>query len=192
MSIKWKILDENYLNYLRDIYEDRIPYSDYGQDKFKPFFGSLFTINDIVYVTQVSHPQDRHIKLKQNIDFYKIYHPSDGRFISVINLNYMFPIHKSLLVDLKYKDIDKHRTFKNNEEKSRYIDLLNVELKIINKLPIIENANKIYDNKYKYPDSKVSKRSFDFKKLEQGCFEYISLKEMAKTQEQVALSNKKE
>ena len=186
MKIQWKILNDAYLDYLRNKYESRIPYSYYGEDKFKPFFGSLFEINDMVYVTQISHSQDRHIKLKQNIDFYKIYHPDDGRLISVINLNYMFPIHKSLLIDLKYKDIDKHRTFISDKAKSKYIDLLNIELKIINELPITENAIKIYDNKYKYPDNNVSKRSFDFKKLEQACLEYQVLEEINEAQEQVA------
>jgi protein AbiQ len=186
MKMQWKVLNDAYLDYLRNKYESRIPYSYYGEDKFKPFFGSLFEINDMVYVTQISHPQDRHIKLKQNIDFYKIYHPDDGRLISVINLNYMFPIYKSLLIDIKYKDIHKHRTFINDEAKSKYIDLLNTELKIINELPIAENAVKIYDNKYKYPDDKVAKRSFDFKKLEQACIKYQALKEIADSQEQAA------
>lgn len=189
MQIQWKILDDAYLDYLRIKYENRVPYSYYGEDKFKPFFGSLFEVSDMVYVSQISHPQDRHLKLKQNIDFYKIYHPEDGRLISVINLNYMFPIHKSLITNLQYKNIDNHRTFTSDEAKSKYIDLLNIELKVINKLPIIESAKKIYNNKYKYPDDKVSKRCFDFKMLEQACLEYQiiekTLKEAIVTKEDI-------
>lgn len=55
------------------------------------------------------------------------------RLVAVINLNYMFPIHKSLIKNLEYKDIEKHRTFKTPKEKSQYIDLLTKELAQINK-----------------------------------------------------------
>lgn len=174
MEIKWKVPDDTYLDYLRDNYDKRIPFSDYGDDKYKPFFGSLFETGELVYISQISHPQDRHNTIKQAIDFYKIYHPDDNRLIAVVNINYMFPIHKSLLIDLQYKNIDQYRTFDSIESKSKYIDLLTNEIKQINQLPIIENAKKIYAMKYDYPDSKVAKRSLDFKRLEQGCRFYMS------------------
>ena len=174
MLVNWKIINEDYLNYLRNEYEPRIPFSDYGSNKYKPFFGSLFEFNNIVYVTQISHPQKRHIKLKQNIDFYKIYHPNDGRLIAIINLNYMLPIHKSLLTNLEYKNIENYRTFINEEEKSKYIDLLRLEIKKINELPISKNAVKIYNIKCDYPDNNVAKRCFDFKRLENACQLYMN------------------
>ena len=50
----WKVVDEAYLNYLR-CYESRIPFSNYGEDKYKPFFGALFDLDDeISYITQIS------------------------------------------------------------------------------------------------------------------------------------------
>jgi protein AbiQ len=174
MGIEWKVPDDTYLDFLRDNYERRIPFSDYGDDKHKPFFGSLFEIDEMVYISQVSHPQDRHRTMTQQLDFYKIYHPDDNRLIAVVNLNYMFPIHKSLLINLQYKNIDQYRTFKSIEEKSKYIDLLSNELKQINNLPLITNSKRIYLLKYEHPDAKVSLRSFDFKKLEQGCNEFIN------------------
>ena len=33
----WIDIDDKYLDYLRE-FEKRIPYSDYGTDKMKPFF----------------------------------------------------------------------------------------------------------------------------------------------------------
>jgi protein AbiQ len=173
MIITWKIVNEYYLDYLRDNYESRIPYSNYGEDKYKPFFSPLFKVGELVYITQISHPQKRHYELKRNIDFYKIYHPNDGRLLAVINLNYMFPIHNSLMADLRYKSIENYRSFKDDEEKSKYIDLLKIELEIINKLPLQKNAFKIYNMKYDYPNNYVSQRCFDFKSLEEGCREYL-------------------
>lgn len=69
------VVDEEYLNYLRKA-EKRIPFSNYGSDKYKPFFGELFSIGDLVYVTQISHAQPRHFRLTNSKDFLKIYLPS--------------------------------------------------------------------------------------------------------------------
>lgn len=65
----WKIINEDYADFLRQNYEERIPKTDYGEDKLKPFFGELFRIGDLVYVTQVTSPKPRHFNLKQSIDF---------------------------------------------------------------------------------------------------------------------------
>ena len=48
--MKWINVDEKYLDYLRSI-EHRIPMTDYGSDKYKPFFGVLFEIDNLYYVT---------------------------------------------------------------------------------------------------------------------------------------------
>ncbi|MBD5463548.1 MAG: hypothetical protein HDR24_10940 [Lachnospiraceae bacterium] len=93
--MKWINVNEQYLDYLRKV-EKRIPRTDYGEDRYKPFFGILFEKDGLYYITQVSHAQPRHNKLKQQKDFYKVYDPkSPTRLIAVINLNYMFPIPKS-------------------------------------------------------------------------------------------------
>jgi len=52
-----------YNEYLRNEYERRIPFSYYGEDKFKPFFGSLFEVEDIVYVVSFK-------KKKKILDMY--------------------------------------------------------------------------------------------------------------------------
>jgi len=56
--MNWLIIDEKYLNYLR-AKEKRIPFSDYVQNKYKPFFGMLFETDEFYYVTQIPHPQAR-------------------------------------------------------------------------------------------------------------------------------------
>ena len=52
----------------------------------------------------------------------------------------MLPVPKSILKDLKYSDIDKHRTFKNDKEKSAYIDLMEKEIDAINNSSIEKKA----------------------------------------------------
>ncbi|MCO0806468.1 type III toxin-antitoxin system ToxN/AbiQ family toxin [Lactobacillus helveticus] len=62
--MNWCSIDETYVNYLKS-YESRIPYSDYGVNHFKPFFRPLFEIEPgIIFVGAISHPQDRHRKMK--------------------------------------------------------------------------------------------------------------------------------
>lgn len=61
--MRWINVNENYLDYLRKT-EKRIPKTDYGTDKYKPFFGVLFEIGNLYYITQVSHPQERQKKVK--------------------------------------------------------------------------------------------------------------------------------
>lgn len=163
----WVDIGEDYLSYLRG-FEKRIPFSDYGQDRFKPFFGVLFEKGDLRYVTQISHAQPRHEKLTQQKDFYKIYDSEDSsRLIAVVNLNYMFPVPISEMKRLIYKYIDQYRVFKNPTEKSKYIDLLKMELAQINKLNLDEAAKSIYADKYRYPERPLARRCLDYKELEE-------------------------
>ena len=161
--MRWINVDENYLDYLRN-YESRIPRTDYGENKYKPFFGVLFETDDLYYVTQVSHPQKRHEKLKQQLDFYKLY--NGNQFIAVVNLNYMFPIPKQHTSPFQKKYIDTYRTFESEEEKKNYIALLDLELKAINRLNLGEKAKFLYDLKYKKPDNNIARRCIDFKEME--------------------------
>lgn len=171
--LKWKIVDEKYLNYLRSSIEPRIPYSNYGVDKYKPFFGELFRIGDISYITQISSPKQRHYSMKNSMDFIKIYDLKSGtRLLGVVNLNYMFPVLTSRLIDLDYSKIDQHRTFKNETERSRYINLLKIELRQMNTLDIESKAKKVYQHKHTSPNSPVSLRCFDFKSLEHACINW--------------------
>lgn len=180
----WVTVSEQYLDYLRSI-DNRIPHSDYGTNKLKPFFGVLFEQGDLVYVTQISHAQPRHITLKNSLDFYKIFISDKDKFmpdrlVAVVNLNYMFPVHKSLINVLEYKNIDQHRTFESLEEKSTYIDLLSKELAQINKLGIESKAKKLYQLKCNYPENRVSKRCLDFTDLERYARKYEKLKSAKK------------
>lgn len=170
----WLVVTEDYLKYLRSV-ENRIPFSDYGSTKHKPFFGILFETDDFYYITQISHVQERHYTMKNGKDFKKIYDPKDNRLLAVVNLNYMFPIPKSLKTVLKYKDIEKHRKFKSEEEKSKYIDLLKTEIKVLNNLNLEKSAKMIYKNKYaeSNQDTKLANRCIDFKHMEQLAKKYI-------------------
>ncbi len=172
--LKWVNVNEKYLDYLRK-FEQRIPRTNYGSDKLKPFFGVLFEADDLCYITQVSHPQSRHAKMKNQKDFFKIYDPADpARLIAVVNLNYMFPIPKCELSSFDFSSIDTYRTFDSLVEKNNYISLLKKEMQAINNLNISDSAQKLYIDKYKLPEDMVSKRCLDFKNLEKHAKKWLS------------------
>ncbi len=170
--MRWINVNEKYLDYLRNV-ESRIPRTDYGSDKYKPFFGVLFEIDNLYYITQVSHAQTRHYKMKQQKDFFKIYDSKNlNRLIAVVNLNYMFPIPKEQTSEFEKKYIHTYRTFRSEEEKSKYINLLDTELDAINKMNLEEKACAIYKLKYEMPEDRVAKRCIDFKDMERLAKEY--------------------
>ena len=174
---KWITITEGYLDYLRKNGDHRIPYSNYGNDKFKPFFGVLFTKGDYAYVTQVSHPQPRHFKMTESVDFKKIYMPTKpDKLLCVVNLNYMFPVPIKEMIDVHYFEIEKYRSFSSKSEKSRYVFLLRKEMQSIESTNIIEEAKKIYTNKYAFPDNPLSQRSLDYKELEKVAQKWLSEK----------------
>jgi protein AbiQ len=121
-KMNWMHVNEDYLIYLRENIEKRIPYSDYGSNKFKPFFGELFRRGSLIYVTQVSSPKERHYAFKESLDFKKIYDPDDRKkLLCVINLNYMFPVPEEERITVAYSQIEQFRTFESFEQKDKYI-----------------------------------------------------------------------
>ena len=171
--MNWCSIDETYLNYLKS-YESRIPYSDYGVNHFNPFFRPLFEIEPgIIFVGAISHPQDRHRKMKNKPDFRKIFIPVHGRdgrikkhFAGVVHLNYMFPAPESAIFNVTAQTITNFRRFSTEQQKSKYIDLLNKELKVINNEEnIASRAYKLYLRKQKFPQYPISRRCFNYDKL---------------------------
>lgn len=167
--MNWCTIDVNYIEYLKTI-EIRIPNIDYGEGKFKPFFKPLFIINDLVYVTQISSPKEKHKKLKENLDFKKIYR--ENNLIGVVNLNYMFPVPMDKIIDIEYKNIDKYKKFNNSIEKSKYIALLKHEMSEIIKKEIDISAEKLYKIITEKENTIFHNRCFDYKKLELAAFEF--------------------
>ncbi|MGX6962012.1 type III toxin-antitoxin system ToxN/AbiQ family toxin [Vagococcus xieshaowenii] len=180
--LEWIKVDKNYLDFLR-VKEPRIPNSEYydarGRKLLKPFFSPLFEMNDLVYVTQVSHPQQRHLRLRNSADFIKVFKPNNektggiGDLYAVVNLNYMFPVPKELIQKIDNSKMDTYRDFDSEIGKSKYIDLLNKQIEKIRELGIEEMAIKLYERKYQFPEDRVSTRCLDYKDLEMIAKDYL-------------------
>ncbi|MEG2684723.1 MAG: type III toxin-antitoxin system ToxN/AbiQ family toxin [Erysipelotrichaceae bacterium] len=155
-----------YIDYLRSI-ESRIPKQDYGINSYKPFYIiNLSDKSEVLYISQLTSIKDRHNKMKDTIDFKKLFDARNGKTLGATNLNYMFPILEDYLERMNYKDIlliikDKLKT-----------KTLFIEKRIIENMNIDNDARKVYVNKYKCPKSSLSLRCIDFKFLEGKMIEF--------------------
>ena len=170
----WCTINKDYISFLKN-YDSHIPNIDYGNNGYKPFFSPLFEKDGLVYVTQISSKKPRHLKMKESIDFVKIFDKTNKKLISVINLNYMFPVPKSEIIEVKYKNIDNFRTFSSLDEKNKYINLLKYEMKVINNKNIQAQALKVYNSVN--TDSFLKNRSLSFLLLEEKAIEYSKEKQ---------------
>lgn len=167
----WTVIDEEYLDYLR-AHVPGVPHSDYGANRYKPFFGVLFSRGEISYVANISHPQERHYNKRNSMIFQKIYTPDPERpgfdkLTAVVNLNFMIPVPTAMICPLQYANIDQYRDFVSEESKSKYIDLLRNEMTAINELNMETKAFNLYNHKINYSNDYFSTRCLDFVRLEE-------------------------
>lgn len=169
----WCTISKKYIDYLKK-YDSRIPDVDYGTDKYKPFFSPLFEKNGLIYVSQVSSKKERHLKMKESIDFIKIFDKENKNLLAVVNLNYMFPVPKNEIIEVKYKEIDNFRTFKDFGQKTKYIKLLQYQMKVIEN----KNIEKLALTVYKDVNTNffLKNRSLPFTLLEEKALEYLKIK----------------
>lgn len=172
--MKWYVIDKEYVNFLRSI-DMKVEKIDYT-DKIKPYIGIILNIDNHKYYVPISSVKKKHYKIKNKIDLYKI--ENNGTILGVLNINNMIPVNERYIKQLKYKDIEKYRKFNSFLEKKNYVQLLDKELRVINenKIKIYENAKKLYELVDKYPFSKLSKRTCNFKMLEKASLDYIKTK----------------
>ena len=74
-------LDKDYCNYLRK-FDNKVSYN-YAEKENRPFVGILFRVNSLEYFAPLSSPKEKHLKMKNMVDFFKI---DDGK-LGVINFN---------------------------------------------------------------------------------------------------------
>ena len=170
-KLQWYIVNKKYIEYLKK-FDNKIENIDY-KSNLKPFIGIVLKINNFDYYVPISSPKPKHKKMKDGIDFIKIKH--QNRILGVLNLNNMIPILDKYVTLLKYKEIEKYRLFKDEQQKRLYISLLNTELKCINLKckEIKRKAIKLYLEKSNNKNSRVSQRCCDFKFLETKLNQFI-------------------
>lgn len=170
--MNWYVVDKGYVSYLQK-YDYRVGYVEYGE-KLKLHIGILIEIEGYKYYVPVSSPKEKHQRMSNGLDFHKIIDPTDGTLYAVININNMIPVPDKYVTQLKYDEVQNHRTFENEKEMTDYIYLLQKEKAIIDEIDevLCSKAKKLYAKVCESPDSSLSKRCCDFKRLQEKSTEY--------------------
>lgn len=168
--LKFYDVDSNYADYLRNNYDNKVPYITYdGNDKF--ICGTVYKINEITYYAPVS---SKIINQRTTLPIYD----KHGQQKSTIKFCFMFPAPLFVLKEKKFKEIDKLD--------KEYTDLLRIEYDycLENEDAILQKANDVYKigcNKNHYLNSVCC----NFKILEEGYFNYIkTYQEVAATKQE--------
>lgn len=164
-------INQDYLNYIREE-ASWLAYSNYD-GRYKPFIGILFQNDECCFVAPVSSYKDKYDKILDSPSFVGVYDHEYNKMISSVNLSRMFPVPVSEIVEVKYKNIEEYREFKDEFEKGQFIKFLKKQLKEINKLNIPKRAADIYNLKLSGERSLNTGRCVDFKGLECKCTEWI-------------------
>lgn len=177
--MEWCKIDSEYLDYLRKV-DNRVPYNEYGEQHYKPFFHKLFDLDeDIEYVCCITSSKSKMMGFKDRSDFKKIFlEVGSGRqfLAGAVYLSDMIPVPKKVITTVRYRDIQNFRSFRNDDEKSKYIFFLRKEMSKLEEMRIDEKGEKLYKNIINHPNSPLAKRSFDFIKLNKAAKEYKKYK----------------
>ncbi|MFQ9766248.1 MAG: type III toxin-antitoxin system ToxN/AbiQ family toxin [Thomasclavelia ramosa] len=160
---KLVIVDTGYCDFLRK-YDYRVSYNA-NEKELRPFVGVLFTINNCKYFAPLSSPKPKHLKMKNQIDFYKI----DSGKLGAINFNNMIPIP-----DHSYTVINTNAVCLTYAEK-RYQNLLRDQLRWLNRegQGLREKAMKLYIKRTNNTlPERVAMRCCDFLLLEEKSIEF--------------------
>lgn len=164
-------IDNEYLDSLRK-YEKRIPFQEYGQGHFKPFF-QVFRIQntEMSYVSQISHPKARTKDLPEHEDIVKLKN-AQGEIIGVVNLNHMFPVFSDKIIEYNENMIREQYEPKSDEEIDKMIEQFRQYKNEIDTEFVSDKAIMLYQLKSEEPEHSVAGRTLNFKELEAKAVEY--------------------
>ena len=134
------------------------------------YVGIVVICNKRKYLIPLSHPVEKHKKMKPRADFDKII-DKHGKLIGVLNYNLMIPVEDKQIqrVDLKRMKTD---TPADKYYKNLCIDEMAWCRK--NQEVIVNKANVLYALCTDQSDYKGKDRCLDFKKMEKICDKYNS------------------
>lgn len=162
MSLKFYEVDRNYIKFLKEHGDSKIPNIEYGLHK-KFFCGIVFTVNNFNYFVHVSSYNK---KLSTSFLIKEIDKDTKQlKAISSLRFSFMFPCPIEYLNQIDF-----------SKEDEKYWNLLRKELHYcnINREKISKLAKQIY----KLGLSEKYRNLFNicnFKRLEEKCMEYIEL-----------------
>ena len=163
LNLKIVRVSSDYCDYLRK-FDNKVAYNKYEKE-LRPFIGILFKIDECEYFAPLSSPKEKHKKMKNTVDFFKI---KNGE-LGAVNFNNMIPVSKNnySLVELNKETL--------TISEFKYQKLLREQLEWLNAnyYQVKNKSFKLYNlyNNGKLPEN-IMKRCCDFKLLEEKCKQY--------------------
>ena len=163
LNLKIVRVSSDYCDYLRK-FDNKVAYNKYEKE-LRPFIGILFKIDECEYFAPLSSPKEKHKKMKNTVDFFKI---KNGE-LGAVNFNNMIPVSKNnySLVELNKETL--------TISEFKYQKLLREQLEWLNAnyYQVKNKSFKLYNlyNNGKLPEN-IMKRCCNFKLLEEKCKQY--------------------
>ena len=155
------------MKYVRDLSkaDDKVmSVSPQENKENRPFVGVVVIMNDKKYCIPLTSPKPKHTKMKNDLDFSKMY-DTHNKFLGALNFNNMIPVSEEFITQININPS------KNDSPKDKvYKELLNNQLDWCNDNfeNITKKANKLYKFVTQSPEKfrNLTRRCCDFKKLE--------------------------
>ena len=129
----------------------------------RPFLGVIVVCGNKQYCVPLSSPKKKHLKMNNDVDFFKIYAP-DGQLIGVLNFNNMIPVRADVITKFDLQ-VHPHDSAAVKHYKHMVINQISFCRK--NQDAIVRKANKLYKMiTGGNANNLLKKRCCDFKKLE--------------------------
>lgn len=161
-------IDIKYIRNLHNI-DDRVSsVSPQIGKQHRIYVGIVVICNEMEYLIPLSHPTEKHKKMKPCADFDKIL-DKRGKLLGVLNYNLMIPVGEKQLIKVNLKP-DKTDSANDRYYKQLCIDELTWCRK--NADIIINKANCLYNLCVNGSNYKGKSRCLDYKKLEIECRKY--------------------
>ena len=163
LNLKIVRVSSDYCDYLRK-FDNKVAYNKYEKE-LRPFIGILFKIDECEYFAPLSSPKEKHKKMKNTVDFFKI---KNGE-LGAVNFNNMIPVNKNnySLVELNKETL--------TMSELKYQKLLREQLEWLNAnyYQVKNKSFKLYNlyNNGNLPQN-IMKRCCNFKLLEEKCQQY--------------------
>lgn len=161
-------IDMKYIRNLHNI-DDRVAsVSPQIGKQHRIYVGIVVVCKGHKYLIPLSHPAEKHKKMKPRVDFDKIF-DKKGKMLGVLNYNLMIPVEDKQLIKVNLKQ-DKKDTIAEKHYKQLCVDEITWCRK--NAEVIINKANCLYDLCTNNSNYKGKDRCLDFEKLEKECIRY--------------------
>lgn len=167
--MNWYVVDKKYIKYLIQ-FDSHVGYVEYGE-RLKLHVGVILSIENFNYYVPISSAKPKHKTMSNNIDFHKLVDEKNGQLYAILNINNMIPVPHECIKQLKYNNIENFRSFRDKNEKDKYIYFLKKEKHLIDSMQDIlySKARKLYMKCTSNPKSALALRCCNFKLLEEKC-----------------------